>query len=39
VEHEVAVVGLYQDQITGCGVNWTRLVDDIFAYDRVICWW
>ena len=35
----VAVVSLYQDQITGSGVNWARLVDDIFNYDRVICWW
>ena len=34
-----AVVALYQDQITGSGVNWSRLVDDIFTYDRVICWW
>lgn len=34
-----AVVALYQDQITGSGVNWSRLVDDIFAYDRIICWW
>lgn len=38
-EEGVAVVSLYQDQITGCGVNWSRLVDDIFVYDRVICWW
>lgn len=20
-------------------VDWSQLVDDIFAYDRVICWW
>lgn len=20
-------------------VNWTRLVDDIFAHEKVICWW
>ena len=20
-------------------VDWLRLVDDIFAHDRVICWW
>lgn len=20
-------------------VNWDRLVDDIFANDKVICWW
>jgi hypothetical protein len=38
-EEGVAVVSLYQDQITGSGVNWSRLVDDIFVYDRVICWW
>ena len=39
VEETVAVVGLYQDEITGSVVNWHRLVDDIFTYDRVICWW
>ncbi len=20
-------------------VDWCRLVDDIFSYDKVICWW
>ena len=39
LEETVAVVGLYQDEITGSVVNWYRLVDDIFTYDRVICWW
>ena len=39
VEEGVAVVGLYHDQITGGEVNWPRLVDDIFTYDRVVCWW
>ena len=38
-EEEVAVVSLYQDEITGHAVDWSRLVEDIFAYDRVICWW
>ena len=22
-----------------CKVDWLRLVDDIYEYDRVICWW
>lgn len=22
-----------------CAVDWRRLVDDIFAHDRVISWW
>ena len=38
-ESEVAVVSLYRDEITGHAVDWSRLVEDIFAYDRVICWW
>lgn len=33
-EEECAVNFLYQDNI-----NWDRLVDDIFSYDKVICWW
>ena len=39
LEKTVAVVGLYQDEITGSVVDWYRLVDDIFTYDQVICWW
>ncbi len=39
VEEEVAVVSLYRDEISGNAVDWSRLVEDIFAYDRVICWW
>ena len=38
-EGDVAVVSLYQDEITGAVVDWSRLVEDIFAYDQVICWW
>lgn len=33
-EEECAVETLYQGE-----VDWNRLVDDIFSYDRVICWW
>ena len=39
VEDEIAVVSLYQDEVSGTAVNWSRLVEDIFVYDRVICWW
>ena len=38
-EGDVAVVSLYQDEISGTAVNWSRLVEDIFSYDQVICWW
>ena len=38
-EDEIAVVSLYQDEVSGTAVNWSRLVKDIFVYDRVICWW
>lgn len=34
-----AVVCLYRDAISGSPVNWARLVEDIFSYDRVITWW
>jgi len=33
-EHEMSVVALDEDAQDGGG-----LVDDIFAYDKVICWW
>lgn len=38
-DDDIAVVSLYQDEISGAAVNWSRLVEDIFGYDRVICWW
>ncbi len=34
VEDVVNVTELYKD-----GVDWSRLVDDIFSHDKVICWW
>lgn len=33
-KNTATVVPLYQDN-----VDWSGLVDDIFAHDRVICWW
>lgn len=38
-EDEIAVVSLYQDEVSGTAVDWSRLVKDIFVYERVICWW
>lgn len=35
----VRVIGLYADGITGSPVDWDRLVKDVFAHERVICWW
>lgn len=34
----VAVVALYGDGVSQIPVNWNRLVDDIFAHQKVICW-
>ena len=31
---EATVQPLFQGSI-----DWERLVDDIFAHDKVICWW
>lgn len=31
---EDIVIGLYEGD-----VDWPGLVDKIFAYDKVICWW
>lgn len=38
-EEGAAVVSLYRDEISGAAINWLRLVEDIFAYEQVICWW
>ena len=37
-EDGVNVVCLYNDGIAKTPVNWERLVEDIFAYEKVICW-
>ena len=37
-EDGVAVVCLYEDELSGGIVDWERLVDDIFAHEKVICW-
>ncbi len=34
VEEVVNVTALYKSD-----VDWSRLVDDIFSHDKVICWW
>lgn len=34
----VTVACLYPDTINATPVDWDRLVEDIFTYDRVICW-
>ncbi|HKK91759.1 MAG TPA: hypothetical protein VJ936_10195 [Desulfobacteraceae bacterium] len=34
VDVEMGVVALYEE-----GLDWQALVDDIFDYDHVICWW
>ncbi len=31
---DAKVIALYKEN-----VDWQGLVDDIFAYDKVICWW
>ncbi len=33
-EKEFKCTALYKEK-----VDWSQLVDDIFAYDKVICWW
>jgi len=32
--NESTVAPLYQG-----GVDWSRLVDDIYSHDKVVCWW
>ena len=34
----VTVECLFPDKISFTPVDWERIVDDIFACDRVICW-
>ena len=34
MENDASAALLYQSE-----VDWLKLVDDIFAHDKVICWW
>lgn len=34
MENDASAALLYQGE-----VDWPKLVDDIFAHDKVICWW
>ena len=38
-EEGITVINLYRDDVSMIPVDWLRLVDDIFAHARVICWW
>ena len=33
------VVGLYPDDVAQIPIDWQRVVDDVLAHDKVICWW
>lgn len=33
------VVCLYGDGLSKEPVDWDRLLEDIFNYEQVICWW
>jgi hypothetical protein len=35
----ITVVCLYPDAVTGRPVDWSRVLDDIFAHDTIMCWW
>lgn len=35
----VEVVCLYEDGVSQTPLNWCRLVDDIFAHEKIITWW
>ena len=34
MENDTSKALLYQGE-----VDWAKLVDDIFAHDKIICWW
>ena len=33
------VISLYPDDVARNPVDWKRLIDDIMAHDKIICWW
>lgn len=35
----VTVLCLYPDAVTAATVDWSRVRDDVFSHDKIICWW
>ena len=33
------VISLYPDDVAATPVDWRRVVQDIMAHERTICWW
>ena len=33
------VISLYPDDVAATPVDWQRVVQDIMAHERVVCWW
>ena len=33
-EGQITLINLYDEDL-----DWSKLVDDIFSHDKVICWW
>lgn len=33
------VISLYPDDVAQTPVDWNRIVRDIMAHDKIICWW
>ena len=34
IDDEVKTVPLFEGE-----VDWAEVVDDIFQYDKIVCWW
>ena len=35
----IHIVCLYPDPVTRAPVDWSRVLEDIFSHDQIICWW
>ena len=33
------VISLYPDDVAATPVDWDRVIRDIMAHDKIICWW
>ena len=34
-----SVACLYPDTVAGAPVDWRRVLKDVFAHEKIICWW
>jgi len=38
-EDAATVISLYPDDVAAAPVDWHRVILDVMAHEKIICWW